>query len=73
MLVSKKSIEIFVEDVHVRGLPFSLSKRGVGIAVTIQRILRASYSRFCSNCPVILVALRLGSGAPKLLENNAKF
>ena len=48
-----------LEDVHVRGLPFSRPKRGVGIAVSVQRTLRASYSDVCSNYPVILVALRV--------------
>ena len=48
-----------LEDVHVRDLPFSRPKRGVGIAVSVRRTLRASYSNVCSNYPVILVALRV--------------
>ena len=58
-----------MEDVHVRSLPSLLPKKGLlGNAVEDSVNPARQLVSVLSNCPIILVALRVAQGFRKILE-----
>ena len=58
-----------LEDVHVRGRPSLFPKKG-WLGLQLKDSVNPARQLFsvCSNCPIILVALRVAQGFRKILE-----